>query len=216
LEVVLHGYQYSVYLRIARMVLAEKGVTYGREELDPFRPDMPKEYLDLHPFGRVPTLVHGDFVLYETNAITRYVDEGFPGPFLQPPEPRQRARMAQIISILDAYGYLPMVRQVFAQRVFGPRIGRPADEALIEAGTTSARRVLDALERLVAPNGPVAGSPAWSLADFHLAPMMAYFTAAPEGAEALMQHAKLSAWWDLIRRRASFAATEPGLPERAS
>jgi hypothetical protein len=46
--------------------------------------------------------------------------------------------------------------------------------------------------------------------------MMAYFTAAPEGAEALTQHAKLSAWWDLIRRRASFAATEPGLPERAS
>lgn len=210
----LHGYRYSVYLRIAAMVLAEKGVTCRRVEVNPFAADMPKAYLDLHPFGRVPTLVHGDFVLYETNAITRYIDEAFAGPALQPTEPRRRARMAQIISILDAYGYVPMIRQVFSLRVFGPRMGRAVDEARVRAGMESSLRVLSALESIVAPDGPLAGGAVWSLADFHLAPMAAYFTAAPEGEQAMARHAKLSAWWEDMRQRSSLRETDPGLPDR--
>jgi glutathione S-transferase len=211
--IVLHGYQYSVYLRIVRVVLVEKGVPYSRVEVNPFASDMPKEYLDLHPFRRVPTLVHDDYVLYETQAITRYVDEAFAGPSLQPVHPRQRARMTQIISVVDAYGYLPMVRQVFAQRVFGPRIGRVADEAQIRTGVEGSSRVLSALESIVALDGPVAGGGDWSLADFHLAPMMAYLAAAPEGELVIAEHAKLAAWWDLIRKRASLRDTDPGLPD---
>ena len=162
LSIVLHGYRYSVYLRIVRMVLVEKGVSYSRVEVNPFAPDMPKQYLDLHPFRRVPTLVHDDFVLYETQAITRYIDEAFAGPSFQPTQPRQRARMAQVISIIDAYGYLPMVRQVFSQRVFGPRIGRVVDEAQVRAGVEGSTRVLNALESIVALAGPVAGGGGWT------------------------------------------------------
>jgi glutathione S-transferase len=195
------------------MVLAEKGVTYRQVEVNPFAADMPKEYLDLHPFGRVPTFVHGDFVLFETEAITRYVDEAFSGPALQPSEPRQRARMAQIISIVDSYGYVPMVRQVFSHRVFGPCLGRAADEAQIRAGVESSLRVLSALESIAAVDGPIAGGTVWSLADFHLAPMMAYFTAAPEGREGIVRHPKLSAWWEVMRRRNSLGETDPGLPD---
>src|SRR6266852_6085361 len=94
---VLHGYRYSVYVRIARLALAEKGVAYDRVEVNPFAPDVPADYFALHPFGRVPTLVHDDFALYETGAITRYLDETFAGPRLQPTVPRERARMTQII-----------------------------------------------------------------------------------------------------------------------
>ncbi|UPJ48950.1 glutathione S-transferase family protein [Bradyrhizobium sp. 200] len=211
--IVLHGYQYSVYLRIVRMVLVEKGVPYSRVEVNPFASDMPKEYLNLHPFRRVPTLIHDDYVLYETQAITRYIDEAFAGPSLQPVHARQRARMTQIISIIDAYGYLPMVRQVFSQRVFGPRIGRVADEAQLRAGIEGSSRVLSALESIVALDGPVAGGGDWSLADFHLAPMMAYLTAAPEGESAIAERAKLAAWWDVIRERASLRDTDPGFPD---
>lgn len=211
--IVLHGYQYSVYLRIVRMVLVEKGVPYSRVEVNPFASDMPKEYLNLHPFRRVPTLIHDDYVLYETQAITRYIDEAFVGPSLQPVHARQRARMTQIISIIDAYGYLPMVRQVFSQRVFGPRIGRVADEAQLRAGVEGSSRVLSALESIVALDGPVAGGGDWSLADFHLAPMMAYLAAAPEGESAIAERAKLAAWWSVIRERASLRETDPGFPD---
>ena len=126
MSLVLHGYRYSVYLRIARLALAEKGVAYDRVEVNPFAPDVPAAYLALHPFGRVPTLVHDDFVLYETGAITRYVDRAFAGPALQPAAPQALARMDQIIGVVDSYGYWPLVRQVFSQRVFRPR-DRPAD-----------------------------------------------------------------------------------------
>ena len=133
MSLVLHGYHYSVYNRIARLALAEKGVAYDRVEVNPFA-DTPTEYQALHPFGRVPTLVHDGFVLYETGAITRYVDRAFPGPALQPATPRALARMDQLIGIIDSYGYWPMVRQVFSHRAFRSAIGRPVDEAEVAQG----------------------------------------------------------------------------------
>lgn len=211
MPLVLHGYRYSVYTRIARVVLAEKGIAYERVEVDPFAAHVPEEYLAMHPFRRVPALVHGDFVLYETQAIARYIDEAFPGPVLQPAEPRRRARVAQIVSIVDAYGYWPMVRQVFSQRVFGPRLGRAVDEGQLRTGLDGAVRVLGALESIVEPDGALVGG-RLSLADFHLAPMVAYFTAAPEGDAMFARFPKLSAWWQGMRRRTSLVETDPGLP----
>ena len=123
---------------------------YDRVEVNPFAPDVPAAYLALHPFGRVPALVHDGFALYETAAITRYIDRAFPGPALQPAEPKALARMDQIIGIVDSYGYWPMVRQVFSRRVFRPRLGQPADEAEIAKGLAAAAKVLAALEKLTA------------------------------------------------------------------
>ena len=71
MSLVLHGYRYSVYQRIARLTLEEKGVAYQQVEVNPFATDVPAAYLALHPFGRVPALVHDGFALYETAAITR-------------------------------------------------------------------------------------------------------------------------------------------------
>ncbi len=210
---VLYGFRFSVYVRIARVVLAEKGVPYELVEIDPFAEDMPLSYLDLHPFRRVPALVHDGFQLYETQAITRYIDEAFDGPSLQPGEPMLRARMAQIIAIADSYGYRPMVREVFAQRVFAPAAGRAPDEVVVREGLARSHQVLGALERLAQDGGPLAGGERLSLADFHLAPMVAYFTAAPEGRDALAQYGRLSAWWAGMQQRESLGATEPGLPK---
>jgi glutathione S-transferase len=105
-----------------------------------------------------------------------------------------------------------MVRQVFSHRVFRPRLGRPVDEGEIRAGITSSERTLRALEALAEPGGYLVERQL-SLADLHLAPMMAYFTASPEGREILAGQPRVSAWWELMRRRPSLAATDPGLPE---
>lgn len=212
MSIVLHGYHYSVYLRIVRLTLAEKGLGYERVEVNPFAAEIPADYLALHPFGRVPTLVHDDFVLYETGAITRYLDRAFPGPVLQPGEARALARMDQIIAVVNSYGYWPMVRQVFSHGVFGPAVGRPVNNAEVELGLAGAAKVLGALEALVATDVFLVG-PAISLADFHLGAMMAYFTALPAGAKLLADHARLAAWWARIGRRPSFVESDPGLPK---
>jgi glutathione S-transferase len=208
---ILHGYRYSVYVRIVRLVLAEKGLAYEQVEVNPFAADVPADYLALHPFGRVPTLVHDGFALYETGAITRYVDRAFPGPALQPADPKRHARMDQIVGVVDAYAYWPLVRQVFVHDVVRPHMGAAGDAAELEKGLESAARVLDALEALAAAETWLTGSDI-SLADCHLGAMVAYFAQSPRGAELLAARPRLAAWWRRLGVRPSFAATEPGLP----
>lgn len=211
MALILHGYRYSVYVRIVRLVLAEKGVAYERVEVNPFAADVPAEYLRLHPFGRVPTLVHDGFALYETGAITRYVDRAFPGPALQPADPKRLARMDQIVGVVDAYAYWPLVRQVFVHDVVRPHMGTAGDAAELEKGLQAADKVLDALEALAAAAPWLTGSDI-SLADFHLGAMVAYFARSSRGAERLAARPRLAAWWGRLGARPSFAATEPGLP----
>lgn len=211
MTVTLHGYRHSVYARIARMALIEKRVGHGWREVDPFADEVPADYLALHPFRRVPTLVHDGFVLYETAAITRYVDEAFEGPALQPADAPGRARMAQIVSIVDSYGYWPIVRQVFANRVFRRLMGEEPREDEIRDGLAASREVLRALEDLAGPGRFLVGDTV-SLADIHLAPVLAYFAMAPEGAAQLAGVARLGAWWAHMAGRPSLTATDPRHP----
>ncbi|TAJ86367.1 MAG: glutathione S-transferase family protein [Reyranella sp.] len=207
----LHGYRYSVYVRIVRLVLAEKGAAYERVEVNPFAADVPAEYLRLHPFGRVPALVHDGFALYETGAITRYVDRAFPGPALQPEDPKRLARMDQIMGVVDAYAYWPLVRQVFVHDVVRPHMGTAGDAAELEKGLAASAKVLDALETLAAADSWLTG-PDISLADFHLGAMVAYFAQSPRGTQLLTAQPRLSTWWQRFKARPSVVATDPGLP----
>lgn len=209
--VVLRGYKFSVYNRIARMALHEKGVPYDTEEIDPFSDDIPAHYLLRHPFGRVPVLSHGTFDVYETTAIGRYVDAAFDGPRLVPRGVESLTRLAQVVSIVDSYGYRALVRQVFAHRVFRPAVGVESDEAEIENGLAASRPVLQALDTM-ASEAYVLDGREFTLADCHLAPMIAYFVQAPEGKTALSNYDALSDWWAWTSQRASVAETEPGLP----
>jgi glutathione S-transferase len=211
MTLVLHGYEYSVYLRIARLALHEKRLAYERVEVNPFAPEVPASYLAMHPFGRVPTLVHDGFALYETGAITRYLDRSFAGPVLQPTAPKALARMDQIISIVDSYAYWPMVRQVFSQAIFRPRARRPGDAEEIARGLAAAPKVLAALEALAA-DGPFLVGSDLSLADLHLGAMIAYFVLAPEGLALVERQPRLATWWRRLSTRPSMVATDPGLP----
>ena len=207
----LHGYRYSVYLRIVAMTLVEKNVAWTHVEVDPFAETIPDTYLALNPFGRVPTLVHDGFVLYETTAITRYIDEAFGGTALQPADPRERARMNQIVAVADSYGYWPMVRQVFSQRVFRPAEGGAGDEAAVSEGIEKSARVLAALDDLAA-GGPFLVGDTLSLADLHFGAMIAYFAMAQEGRSELRRHAKLAEWWAAFSTWPSLVKSDPGLP----
>ena len=200
---ILYGARYSVYVRAALMALQEKGVGFDLVEVDIFAAEGPPPgYLSRHPFGRIPAFEHAGFALYETGAITRYVDEAFPGPALQPQAPQPRARMNQVIGILDAYAYRTLVWDIYVERVSKPRSGRPSDEALIAAALPRAGLCLDVLERFLG-NGPWLAGDALSLADLHAAPVIDYFRMAPEGRDLLARHESLTAWWDRIAARPS-------------
>ena len=94
-DVNLLGLRISAYTRIARLALEEKNVNYVLQEVDIFADDgPPSEYLVHNPFGTIPCLLYGEFCLFETSAINRYIDELFPGQPLQPNSAADRARIA--------------------------------------------------------------------------------------------------------------------------
>ena len=213
-EVQLHGYRYSVYTRTARLVLRLKGVDHRTIEVDPFG-ELTDAYLALHPFGRVPVLVHGAFKLFETGAIARYVDRAFEGPLLQPEGAKALARMDQLISVVDAYGYWPMVRQVASHGFFRPHFGEPGSRAEVEAGLAASRRALAFLDG-VAGEGLVLDGRRLTLADCHLAPMIDYFVRADEGKAALSSYPVLRRWWDWMAGLDAMWATDPFRAEASS
>ncbi|MER9336046.1 glutathione S-transferase family protein [Mesorhizobium sp. M0293] len=198
----VYGADYSVYVRIVRLVLAEKGIDYALVPVDVFATDgIPAWYFEHHPFGRIPAFEHDGFRLFETSAIARYVDEGFDGPALQPKDPRGRATMNQIIGMLDAYAYRSMVWEVAVERLESAA----PDEKLIANGLRQAETVLGVLTSLKAP-GPWLLGDQLTLADLHAAPIIAYFLKVTEGQKLLAEFADIQAWWDRIAKRPSLAA----------
>lgn len=203
----LLGATYSVYVRIARLALAEKGVDHDLVEIDIFGADAGNDaYRKLHPFARIPAFRHGDFTLYETAAITHYVDEAFPGPALQPTEPRARARMAQMVSVMDSYLYRPLVWGLYVALDDAAKSDKPADAGALSVAMAKAHLALTALEDLCA-DGPFALGDALSLADLHLVPMLAYGCTTAEGRALLSEQKKLQRWWDQMKARRSVIET---------
>ncbi|MDX8464757.1 glutathione S-transferase family protein [Mesorhizobium sp. VK23B] len=201
---ILYGADYSVYVRIARMTLEEKGVDYELVPLDIFAAEgVPAWYLEHHPFGRIPAFEHDGFRLFETGAITRYVDEAFDGPALQPADPRGRARIGQITGMLDAYGYRAMVWDVAVERLEKA----PADEELIAGGLSQAETVLKVLTSLKA-EGPWLLGNQLTLADLHAASIIGYFTKVAEGRDMLARFAEIRDWYARVTARQSFVRTE--------
>ncbi|MER8757752.1 glutathione S-transferase family protein [Mesorhizobium sp. M0976] len=201
---VVYGADYSVYVRIVRLVLEEKGVGYELVPVDIFAADgIPGWYFEHQPFGRIPAFEHDGFRLYETGAIARYVDEAFDGPALQPVEARPRTRMNQITGLLDAYAYRAMVWDVAVERLEKT----PPDEAVIANGLRQARTALQALSSLKA-EGPWLLGTELTLADLHAAPIIGYFVKVAEGRKLLAEFADIQDWYVRIAARAGFAKTE--------
>lgn len=202
------GVRRSVYVRIARLALEEKGVAYDLDEVDVFAPGgPPADYLARQPFGKMPALEHDGFRLYESGAVTRYVDEAFPGPALQPADVKARGRVNQIISILDSYAYRTMVWDVMIERLRARELfDRDPDEAKIAAALQRAETCCRALVELM-DQGPWLAGAAVTLADLHAAPIFAYFRRTPEGAAMVARHGALERWWNAINARPSMVAT---------
>ena len=168
---VLHGPAFSTYVRTARLALEEKGVAYELRDLDmSLGAHTEPDYAKLNPFNRVPTLDHDGFVVYETRAITAYIDEAFEGPPLQAETATARARMNQILGIVDSYLYRAAVTHIVVPR-FSARVrGAEVDEDAVAAAVPEAKAGFAALDVLVGDGEFLAGD-ALSLADLHLIPI---------------------------------------------
>lgn len=77
----------------ALWVLDEIGLDYEREDVGrQFGKNHEAPYLRLNPNGRIPTIIDGDLVLWESNSIVRYLAAMHSSGTLWPTDPAARAR----------------------------------------------------------------------------------------------------------------------------
>jgi glutathione S-transferase len=203
-DVKLYGFPRSNYVRTARLVLEEKGVAYDLVPMDIGS----EELIAVHPFGKIPAFAHGDFEIYETSAICRYVDEAFDGPSLQPADTKRRAWMEQWISSLNRNYDTDLIRHVVIERLVVPMRGGETNEARIAEAMPRITREMEVLESWLAGHAYLAGDTV-SIADFLLVPMLAIFRTMPEGETTLAGRTEIARWWEAMAARPSFAATAP-------
>jgi glutathione S-transferase len=205
-EFTVHTIPGSPFARAVLATLEEKGASYRLAPMAPGAHKSP-EHLARHPFGRVPVLEHGGFVLYETQAILRYLDRVLPAPALTPADQKRAARMDQVMNINDWYLFHGVANVIIFHRVIGPRLtGLAPDEAAIKAAMPNARVVFAELARLLGGQSYLTGD-SISLADLLVAPGIAFFTATPEWAELGAPRANLVAWLERMEARPSMKAT---------
>ncbi len=205
----LWGFDNSTYVRTVKMVLFEKGVNdYEQVQLNVLEGE-PKseEHRERNPFGKVPVLDHDGLRLYETAAICQYLETVLPGRSVIPTAPKDRARMDMATGIIDSYGYGALLG-VIAYHLFPDFIGGKDDEAH-RHNLATGRTVISELMRLRGPDTFIAGAE-HSVADYFLAPIIAYIALTPHGDEMMAIHG-LGDWWSHVSALESFKATEPDM-----
>ena len=167
-----------------------------------------EEYLKRHPFGRIPAFEHDGFALYETQAIIRYLDETFIHPQFTPGNSKERARMNQVIGIIEWYFFPKAAAPIGFNRVIGPALlGITPDENAIAEALPMARTSIATLDDLLDGKSYLTGESV-SLADIMLAAQLDLFSFSPEGAD-LLKGTRLESWLQRMKARPSFVATEP-------
>lgn len=203
---IVHSIPGSPFGRAVLATLVEKSASY---RLSPVAPGQlaTEPHISRHPFARVPALEHGDFMLYESQAILRYLDRVLAASSLTPADPKAAARMDQVMSICDWYLFQGVGNVIGFQRVVGPRLlGLAPDEAAIAAAMPKAHRVFAELSRLLGPQSFFAGD-AVSLADLLVAPQLDFLAQTPEWAPLTAGTPNLLSWLDRMNERASLRQT---------
>ncbi|MGH8462479.1 MAG: glutathione S-transferase family protein [Stenotrophobium sp.] len=141
--------------------------------LDFGRGDLKKpEYLKLNPNGRMPTLVDGDFVLWESNAIIQYLAGKKPG-VLMPTDERGRADVARWLCWDLAHWDSALLILLFENFVKGLVGGGAPDPARVKEGEEKFHGAAAVLDGQLAGREWVQGD-RLSVVDFALAAPLHY------------------------------------------
>jgi glutathione S-transferase len=207
-KITVYGFDASTYVRTVRMVLAEKGASYDLVPVDLETGENTKpEHLARQPFGKIPVVEHGAKRLYETSAISRYLNDALAGTSLIPDGLMDRARMDMGLAIHDSYGYGALIG-LAAQHLFPEFVGGKNEEMRLDCLEKS-RLVLTELMKLRGDSPWIAGANL-SLADLFLAPVC-FYVSLTEDADTAFDVPGFAGWWARVQGLASFKATEPDL-----
>jgi len=176
----LHGFASSNYHNVVKLVLIEKGLEF--EEITTY-PPASEAYTSKNPTGRYPCLEADDGTfLGESKVILNYLEEAYPEVPLLPADPLDRARVRELMQIVDLYLEWP-ARRLYTEALFG---GKVSDEIKDAVRLELSRGVAGLRER--ARFEPYIAGPDLTLADFGAAihlPLISIATKAIYGEDLL-------------------------------
>jgi glutathione S-transferase len=204
--ITVHSIPGSPYGRAVLATCIEKNAPYRLQPITLGTHRQPP-YTELHPFAKIPAIEDGDFRLYETQAIARYIDAAYGAPrALTPKDPKAEARMNQVMGIVDSYFFAPNSAMTLGfNRVVGPKLGFPVSDEAAIAAIPQTRHCLKVLGGFL-EQGPYLAGAAFSLADILAGSHLELLARAPE-AEAMMRGTALQGWLERVCARPSFVST---------
>jgi glutathione S-transferase len=193
----IHGFMMSPNVRRALVMLEECGLPYEVVPVDLMSGEQRSPaYLALNPTGRVPTMVDGDFVLWESNAILEYLAARHPEAKLGGQSPRDTGEIARWM-YMGAGHLSPNAARIFAHTIRLPpekRIPQIVEDARVEVD-----RSLRAMEGQLTLRDYLVDR--FTIADIALAPSLA--SAAMLSID-LKPFPRVSAWLERITSRPSW------------
>jgi glutathione S-transferase len=160
----------SPYAMSVFVALTEKGLPFEIKTVDLGAGEQHKSgYANLSVTQRVPTLIHGDFQLSESSAISEYLEEVFSPPqyaWVYPAGLRERARARQVQAWLRS-DFMPIREERSTETIFIKR----TDKLLSSAAQASAAKLFAGADLLLKAGAKnLFGE--WCLADTDLALMI--------------------------------------------
>jgi len=198
----LYGHPRSSCTRKVLLALAETGQRAELVRIELAQGDHTRPaHLARHPFGKVPVLEEGDFVLYESVAILRYLAARRPLAALLPHDPHGCARLEQWLSVEAAY-LAPALWKLMSQLELAPMYGVAPDLAEVEEARRELGHALDVLDRALGAGSFLVGG-RFSLAEIVLFPALQALMELGQG-DLCRLRPRLFAWWERCGARPSF------------
>jgi glutathione S-transferase len=199
LEIVMQvfGALLSPFVRKVCLVAEEKGIAY---ELTFGTPGNPiPDFVAASPFGKMPAIKDGDFMLADSTAIVTYLDAKYPAQPMLPADAEGRGRAMWFDEFADTILAGSGLKILF-NRLVGPKLLKVGgDEAIALQGEAELPRILTYLEGVAPESGWLLGE-SFSLADISVASLfrsLAYVGHAPK-AES---HPRTAAWYARVCQR---------------
>ncbi len=168
----LYGALLSPFVRKVALIAAEKGIAYELVLSSPGNPD--PDFAKASPFGKIPAIRDGDYMLADSSAIVHYLEARQPAPAMLPSEPQARGRAVWFDEFADTILAEAGLKIVF-NRLVAPRLLKlPYDEEVAKQGEAELPAILAYLESAVPQQGWLAGN--FSLGDVAVASMLRTLT----------------------------------------
>ena len=195
----LYDFLSSPNCQRVKVVLEEKKLPYEKIPVDLKAKEQKKpEFLKLNPYGKVPVIIDGATVLYESLIINEYLEEKYPEPALLAKDPAKRAK----IRILIDYGMNHIDVPYQKIRLEMLKDEKERNQETIDQAKKDLKNLLQRLEREIGDQPYLAGD--FSLLDAALIPRFIRMEGMGVFPDASLS--RLGAWLKRMKDRPSVRA----------